>query len=158
MPRSFMHFCYDVPITLPDYIEPVLYRGNKIPPDALLLTWQQQYLWTTFKMKTNRILLIILQTRWQPTETVKQNETIIIPHLTEIFLFILKMEYPFYGFVEIVQNDLTAHAYYFGLKTEKKSVFLGNDLKMSLSHGIKFDRRVNPQILVRIKGLCSAGL
>ncbi len=38
------------------------------------------------------------------------------------------------------------------------SAFLGSDLKMSKSHGIKFGRRVNPQILRRIQGLFNAGI
>ncbi len=58
----------------------------------------------------------------------------------------------------VLLPDLAAHPYYYGLKKKKKSVFLGNDLKMSMAHGIKFNRRVNQQLLVRMQGLYSSGI
>ncbi len=51
-----------------------------------------------------------------------------------------------------------ANSLYYELKSEGKSAFLGEDLDMSVEFGIKFLRRVNPQILVRMKSLYSAGL
>ncbi len=58
----------------------------------------------------------------------------------------------------VLLPDFAAHEYYYNLKRKKKSAFLGNGLQMSMSYGIKFSRRVNPQVLVRMQGLYSAGL
>lgn len=58
----------------------------------------------------------------------------------------------------VLLPDFEAHAFYYNLKREGKSAFLGDDLKMYVAHGIQFFRRTNPQVLKRLNSLHSAGL
>lgn len=79
------------------------------------------------------------------------------------------MEMLIYGMIEkdileecnktaLLLPDLEANSVYYELKKEGKSAFLGEDLDIRKQFGILFERRVNPFILIRVKGLFMAGL